>query len=252
MVWAHNVKEILVVKVGTSTLLSTHEAPSKSFDHIAASICELTGEYRIVLVTSGAIGFGVVQLGLNERPHEASRLQALSMIGQVGLLHRWREAFEGITIGQVLLTQHDMVTASTRESFCASVEELWAYGAVPIVNENDATSNEEITFGDNDQLAAEVAAALGAKRLVLLTDQDGIQAGFGTTSQRRLDVVSINEVDAHILPVKSALGKGGASSKVLAARRALSAGVEVVVAHAATERSLQAALAGQAGTKIVQ
>ena len=245
-------RDILVVKVGTSTLLGTHEAPSTSFDHIAASICELMHEYRIVLVTSGAIGFGVVQVGLHERPTEVSKLQALSMIGQVGLLRRWREAFEGVTIGQVLLTRHDMAEASTRESFCASVEQLWGYDAIPIVNENDAVSNEEISFGDNDQLAAEVAAVLGATRLVLLTDQDGIQAAFGTASQRRLEVVSINDVDAHILPVKSSLGKGGASSKVLAARRALEAGVEVFVAHAATERSLQAALAGQAGTKIIQ
>ena len=245
-------KDVLVVKVGTSTLLGTHEAPSKSFDYIAASIRELMHDHHVVLVTSGAIGFGVVQLGLNMRPQDISQLQALSMIGQVGLLRRWREAFGGMTIGQVLLTRHDMAAASTRESFCASVMQLWEYDAVPIVNENDAVSHEEISFGDNDQLAAEVAVVLGAKRLVLLTDQDGIQAAFGTAKQRRLEVASIHEVESHIMPVKSSLGKGGASSKILAARRAVESGVEVYVAHAATERSLQAALTGQAGTKIVQ
>ncbi len=245
-------KNVLVVKVGTSTLLGTQELPSQSFDYIAASVRELADTYRVILVTSGAIGFGVVQMQLDMRPSDVSQLQALSMIGQVGLLRRWREAFGGVTVGQVLVTRHDLTTPAPRASFCRSVEQLWEYGAVPIVNENDAISNEEITFGDNDQLAAEVAVALGAKHLVLLTDQDGIQAGFGTVAQRRLEVVSIDEVDGHIMPTKSALGKGGASSKVLAARSALTAGVEVFVAHAATERSIQEALSGQSGTNIIQ
>lgn len=245
-------RDTLVVKVGTSMLLGTHEEPSKSFDYIAASIRELMQDYRIVLVTSGAIGFGAVQLGLGARPANIGKLQALSMIGQVGLLNRWREAFGDVSIGQVLVTRQEMTARTMRESVRASIEQLWEYGAVPIVNENDAISNEEITFGDNDQLAAEVAVVLEAKRLVLLTDQDGIQAEFGMASQRRLEVVSIDEMNNHILPIKSVHGKGGASSKVLAARRAITAGTEVFVAHAATERALQMALSGQAGTKIIQ
>lgn len=245
-------KDILIVKVGTSTLLGTHESPSRSFDYIAASIRELMDDYRIILVTSGAIGFGVVQMGLAERPTDVGQLQALSMIGQVGLLRRWREAFAGETVGQVLVTRHDLMVTVSRENFCRSVARLWEYGAIPILNENDAVSNDEITFGDNDQLAAEVAVVLGARRLVLLTDQDGIQAGFGTPEQRRLARVSLDELTEHIAPTKSTLGKGGASSKVLAARKALRADVEVFVAHAQTERSLQAVLAGHSGTNIIQ
>lgn len=245
-------KDILVVKVGTSTLLSGEEAPSKAFDHIATSIRALSTRYSVILVTSGAIGFGVTQLGLAERPTDVSKLQALSMIGQVGLLRRWREAFDGMTIGQVLVTTRDLEENDTTNLFHDSVREVWAYGALPIVNENDAVSTEEISFGDNDKLAAEVARVLSAKRLVLLTDQDGIQAEFGTPAQRRLEVVHIDEVDRHIRPTKSVLGKGGASSKVQAARIALRAGVEVFVAHAASEQSLESVLSGLSGTKIIQ
>lgn len=245
-------KPVLVVKVGTSTLLDREEAPSGAFEYVAFSIMALSTEYDIVLVTSGAIGFGVTQLRLGERPTGLSELQALSMIGQVGLLRRWRESFDGVTIGQVLVTTRDLEQRATTNLFRESVQAVWRYGAVPIVNENDAISTEEISFGDNDRLAAEVARVLGAERLVLLTDQDGIQAEFGTDAQRRLDTVSIDEIDVHIHPTKSVLGKGGASSKVAAARVALEAGVDVFVAHAGNERALEHALSGVAGTKIVQ
>ncbi len=245
-------KPILVVKVGTSTLLGTHEQPSQAFDYVAESIIALRRQYDIVLVTSGAIGFGVRQVDLAERPAEVHHLQALSMIGQVGLLRRWREAFEGVTVGQVLVTRQDLERARTAGLFRDSVRSVWEYGALPIVNENDAVSTEEISFGDNDRLAAEVAVALGAQKLVMLTDQDGIRAEFGTDAERRLERVRIDEVGGYIKATKSTMGTGGAGSKVQAARIALDAEVEVYIAHAAHPGSLQAALSGNAGTNIVQ
>lgn len=243
---------ILIIKVGTSTLLGKVEIPSKTFDHVATSINDLCTKYRIVLVTSGAIGFGVVQTKLTVRPTDVRKLQALSMIGQVGLLRRWREAFGDKTIGQVLVTRRDLFDHDATVAFCESIAQIWQYGAVPVVNENDAVSNEEITFGDNDQLAAEIAVALGAERLVLLSDQDGIQSDFGTELQSRLEVVSLSHIDQHILPTKSAFGSGGASSKAIAAGRALECGIEVFVANAASVRAIETAISGQSGTKIVQ
>ena len=245
-------KPVLIVKVGTSTLLGTHEQPSATFDYVAESIVKLRETYSVVLVTSGAIGFGVRQTGLLARPTEVHHLQALSMIGQVGLLRRWREAFEGITVGQVLVTRQDLEHAVTAGLFCESIHAVWDYAALPIVNENDAVSTEEISFGDNDRLAAEVAAALGAEKLVILTDQEGILEAFGTPQQRRLETVAVDAVDGHIHPSRSAFGKGGASSKVEAARVALTAGVEVFVAHAATPHSVEDVLSGKNGTKIIQ
>ncbi len=243
---------ILVVKVGTSTLLNRDEEPSTTFNAIADSINKLNDNYRIVLVTSGAIGFGVQHMQLNERPTEVSELQALSMIGQVGLLRRWREAFVDRVIGQVLVTRHDLEAQATSTHFRDSVQAVWQYGAVPIVNENDAVSTEEISFGDNDRLAAEVAVALGADKLVLLTDQDGIQEHFGTKQQRRIDTIRVEDVDAHVKPTESHVSKGGASSKVQAARVALAAGIDTYVAHAARRGSLESAIAGKTGTKLVK
>lgn len=245
-------KQIIVVKVGTSTLLGTHEQPSTTFEYVAESIRELQKQYDVLLVTSGAIGFGVRQLSLSTRPNEIHQLQALSMIGQVGLLRRWREAFEGITVGQVLVTRQDLERATTAGLFRESVRSVWQYGALPIVNENDAVSTEEISFGDNDRLAAEVAAALGAEKLIMLTDQDGIQGAFGTDDQRRLESVRIDEVDTHIHATKSVFGTGGASSKVQAARIALAANTEVYIAHAGHRGSTESVLSGKSGTKIVQ
>lgn len=245
-------KETLVIKVGTSTLLSRDEIPSMSFRYIADSIRGLSDRYNIVLVTSGAIGFGVTRLGLDSRPTDLAKLQALSMIGQVGLLKSWREALEGISIGQVLVTRRDLERESTAGLFCDSVKALWSFGALPIVNENDAISNDEISFGDNDQLASEVAVVMRASKLVFLTDQDGIQANYGTSEQHRLEVVSIVEASRHLMPTKSSLGKGGASSKVQSARIALAEGIEVYVAQASDEHSVEDALAGKVGTKVVQ
>lgn len=242
----------LVIKVGTSTLLGTDEMPSTTFDHVATSIKHLRETYDIVLVTSGAIGFGVRQTGISERPHDLHELQALSMIGQVGLLRRWREAFGDLTVGQVLVTRQDLERNITAGIFRQSVAALWKYGAIPIVNENDAVSSEEISFGDNDRLAAEVAVAIDASRLVMLTDQDGVQAAFGTADQKRLEVVHINEIGNHIQIVRSHHGKGGAASKVQAARIALGAGIQVNIAHASTANAIEDALSGKVGTRVVQ
>lgn len=245
-------KPILVVKVGTSTLLGNDEQPSRTFEYVAKSIQILRARYNVVLVSSGAIGFGVRQLRLETRPIELHHLQALSMIGQVGLLRKWREAFGDTTIGQVLVTRQDLERATTAGLFRESVASVWGYEALPIVNENDAVSTEEISFGDNDRLAAEVAVALGAEKLVLLTDQDGIRAEFGTAAEHRLETVRIGEVDTHILATKSTMGKGGASSKVQAAHIALEGQVQVYIAHAAQTSSIEHVLSGKSGTNVVQ
>ena len=243
---------ILVIKVGTSTLLDRYEKPSRTFDHVAASIAVLKERYRILLVTSGAIGFGVTRLGLDERPADVDQLQALSMIGQVGLLKRWREACIGMTIGQVLVTRRDLERDSTATALRRSVEAVWRYGALPIMNENDAVSHEEISFGDNDQLAAEAATVLEARALVFLTDQDGIRANFGTDAEKRLVTVSVDAARQHVKPAASTVSRGGALSKLQAARIALAVGTDVYVAHAAKAASIEDTLSGKAGTKLVE
>lgn len=243
---------VLVVKVGTSTLLDAYDRPVSTFDVVAQSIRELTNRYRIVLITSGAIGFGVQHLGIKERPNDVSQLQALSMLGQVGLMERWNAAFGEQAVGQVLLTRHDLKEADESALLVDGIKAMWRYGALPVVNENDAVSSDEISFGDNDRLAAEVAVRLQAEALVLLTDQDGIQADFGTDTQRRIVQATIEQAAGHITADTSGAGTGGASSKLEAARIALAGEVHTYIAHAAHHAAIQRAIAGAAGTKIVQ
>lgn len=243
---------ILVIKVGTNALLSERETPRVMFDRVAESISRLTDRYRIVLVTSGAIGFGVRTLHLASRPDDISQLQALAMIGQAGLLDRWREAFGDRTIGQVLITRHDLADHDAARTLMRSVEAVWSYGGIPVVNENDAVSYEEISFGDNDRLAAEIVAAIGASYLVLLTDQDGIQAEFGTARQRRIDVVNVNDMERHIAPAVSQLGKGGFMSKAIAAGLALNADADVYIGQLSAGHGIADIISGKSGTRIVQ
>lgn len=246
-------KQILVVKVGTDSLLTADDTPEANvFEYIAQDIAILSDSYRVVLVTSGAIGFGVRQMDLVQRPEDIERLQALSMMGQVGLLRRWREAFEPITIGQVLVTRRDLAEHDTNDLFVRSVSALWEYGAMPIVNENDAVSCEEISFGDNDRLSAIVARSLGASKLIYLTNQDGLQKDFGTSSQSRIKSGRIDEIQQHLLPGKSSMGRGGAASKLTSASLALRGGIEVWVGDARVRDPISATLSGEKGTYLVE
>lgn len=243
---------IIVIKVGTHVLLGMHEEPGAAFGYLAHNIQSLMERYRIVLVTSGAIGFGVRALALDDRPANVDQLQALAMVGQAGLLRKWREAFDATMIGQVLVTRRDLADSEATQALHRSIEAVWAYGAIPIVNENDAISHEEISFGDNDQLAAEIAAAFGASSLVLVTDQDGIQSGFGTPTQARIATINLADAEGYVVPSRSALGKGGLLSKVLAASVALAREVDVYIGRVVDTHSIDDILTGKTGTKIVQ
>ena len=167
-------KPRLVVKVGTSTLLEGHEVPTSTFEVIAKSLKAVGDQFDIVLVTSGATGFGVRLMGLHERPQEIDKLQALASIGQIGLMERWRQAMDSQVIGQVLVTARELGNQKDTHLLNATFEAMWQMGVLPIVNENDAITNEEFTFGDNDKLSALVAVAISAQHLILLTDQDGL------------------------------------------------------------------------------
>ena len=245
-------KERIVIKVGTSTLLGAHEQPSRTFERVARSVEVLSRDYDVILVTSGAIGFGVRQLGLEIRPKEVATLQALASLGQVGLMEKWNQAMGDRPVGQVLLTARELAQSESVNALHATFQAMWQQGVVPIVNENDAITSDEITFGDNDKLAALVAGACNASALVLLTDQDGVQQDFGTPQQTRLDCVSLTDARTHAKAGGSEHSRGGIESKLLAASIALEQGCDVYIGHAATAGAAEAALAGKTGTKIIQ
>jgi glutamate 5-kinase len=236
----------VVVKIGSRTLASDPNACAG----LARSIAAAQREHRsIVLVSSGAIALGTTRLHMRARPREMAKLQAAAAAGQTALMRMYEEAFGalGIPVAQVLLTHADLADRTRSNNARAALGALLEAGAVPILNENDSVSVEEIKFGDNDQLAALVTPLVDATLLVLLSDVDGLLDASG----RRIPV--IQDVVTEALPhVRRAAhpeaargpGTGGMASKVEAARRAALAGADVVVADARTHGIVDAILRG--------
>jgi len=222
-----------VVKIGSKSL--TADAFARLAEDVAAFRGQRVGRgggRSVVLVSSGAIHHGVQKLGLKSRPKDMAWLQACAAAGQSILMQRYEEAFDkvGIPVAQVLLTHADLADRTRTNNARAALAALLEAGCVPIINENDAVSVEEIKFGDNDQLASMVTPLVDADLLLLLSDVEGLLDGEG----RRVPIV--RSVVREALPLAGAstsgVGTGGMSSKVEAARRATLAGAHVVIAHA--------------------
>jgi glutamate 5-kinase len=232
----------VVVKIGSRTLATDPTI----YGRIARGIAAAQKEKRlVVLVTSGAIALGTVRLGMRERPREMAKLQAAAAAGQTALMRAYEEAFGklGIPVGQVLLTHADLADRARSNNARAALGALLEAGAVPILNENDSVSVEEIKFGDNDQLAALVAPLIDADLVVLLSDVEGLLDASGA----RISIVRDTVVDAlpHVRhEAKKGPGTGGMASKVEAARRATLVGADAVVADARSDAVLESILRG--------
>ncbi|SKC67256.1 glutamate 5-kinase [Krasilnikoviella flava] len=239
----------VVVKIGSSSLTGPDGrldlgALRALVDVLAARV---TGGGQVVLVSSGAIAAGIGPLGLNARPRDVATMQAAAMLGQGQLVARYTEAFaaHGLQIGQVLLTAEDTVRRSRYRNAQRSLERLLALGVVPVVNENDAVTTDELTFGDNDRLAALVSHLVRADAMVLLTDVDGLHdAPPSRAGARRIphvaDLADLEGVE--VTARGSAVGTGGMVTKLESARIATGAGVPVVLTSA---RNVATALAGE-------
>ncbi|COV16572.1 glutamate 5-kinase [Mycobacterium tuberculosis] len=192
----------------------------------------------VVIVSSGAIAAGIEPLGLSRRPKDLATKQAAASVGQVALVNSWSAAFAryGRTVGQVLLTAHDISMRVQHTNAQRTLDRLRALHAVAIVNENDTVATNEIRFGDNDRLSALVAHLVGADALVLLSDIDGL---YDCDPRKTADATFIPEVsgpadlDGVVAGRSSHLGTGGMASKVSAALLAADAGVPVLLAPAA-------------------
>jgi len=203
--------------------------------------------WDVIWVTSGAIAMGSAVGGAmklkgarKSRPDaggEMSQRQALSAIGQPLLMARYLGALGrlGMSGAQILLSSADLEHAGRRKLFAQTVRELLAAGVLPILNENDAVATEEIRFGDNDQLSARVAVALGARRLVMIGEAPGVLSADGQWVQKvdRVTPAMIARSDS-----ASTLGTGGMRSKLIAARLAIRAGIETWVVPTGESRSL--------------
>jgi glutamate 5-kinase len=215
----------VVVKLGSS--LVTDGAGRIRRSVLAARAADVAALAEpVCIVSSGAIALGLPLLGMAQRPRSTPQLQAASAAGQVRLQLAWEAAFRkhGLRVAQVLLSAGDLAERATYLNVRNALNALLKLGAVPVVNENDATATDEITFGDNDALAAQVAVLLGARLLVLLTEVDGVYSASAEL------LTSGDAVDDASLGPGGALGRGGMTSKVSAARLAAAAGIPTVIA----------------------
>jgi glutamate 5-kinase len=228
----------LVVKVGTSSL--TTEAGYLRRELVAALAAQVAEVRRagvdVVWVASGAIALGLARLGLR-RPQEPDVLQAASAVGQVELAAGLVGALEasGVSAGQILLTSDALADRRSYLHARATLRALFRLGVVPVVNENDAIASDEIRFGDNDRLAALVAHLIGAERLLLLTDTEGVYLRDPRTDPQAQLVAELTEEVAAGLELGGAgteRGSGGMSSKVQAAEIAARSGADCLIAQA--------------------
>ncbi|MHB8606253.1 MAG: glutamate 5-kinase [Thermoplasmatota archaeon] len=243
----------VVVKIGTNALCGALDRPDPAFmDAIADEIVALRANgHEFIVVSSGAIGAGRAVLGFKEKVRDVKLRQACAAVGQSHLMREWDRAFarHGVPVAQLLLTYH---TFSSRESFLHlkdATEALLGLGVVPIVNENDTVSIEEIdaSFGDNDRLSALVASKADADHLVILSDVAGLfTRPPGEPGATR--VPEVHGVTPEILRMAgaktSSKGRGGMASKLEAVKLANAAGIPVTLARGREPRVVARALAG--------
>ncbi len=228
----------LVVKVGSNVLTEDHGLNLKAIRSISRQICRLIDSgLEVILISSGAMASGVKKVGLDKRPDEIPKRQAIAAVGQAGLIMEYEKAFARYhkKVAQILLTGDDLNNRirylNARNTLCM----LLSWQVVPIINENDTVMIEEIQFGDNDNLAAMITLLMDADILVNLTDIDGLY----TKNPRKYP-------DAELIPLVSTirenivkvagdipgpLGTGGMLSKINAARKVTASGIPMVIAN---------------------
>ena len=248
----------VIVKLGSSTVADRRGRLRRGLIAArSAEIAALVGEgQRVVVVSSGAIACGQSVLGMKERPQQIAALQAASAVGQGKLFDAYAECLRrcGLTAAQILLASADFAQRLSYVNARATLRRLLGWGVVPIVNENDTTATDEIRFGDNDVLAAQVAIMLRADMLLLLTDRDGL---FSSDPERDPAARLIARVqaadDLRGLDVRerSRRGAGGMRGKVAAALMAAAADVRTVIGNGGRDGVITAAAHGVAvGTMV--
>jgi glutamate 5-kinase len=240
----------LVVKLGTHLLSDRDGRLDAAYvSSVARQVAELRAQRKaITIVSSGAIGAGLRELNLAKRPTDLAKLQAVAAVGQRRLMDVWADAFEPLKlpVAQILLTREDVDDRTRFLNARNTIHAAHELGAIPIVNENDTVSTDElvkISFGDNDLLAAMVASALRADLLILLSVVDGI----GDSSGRPLRLVRrLGDAAGFVRPgEKTPLGKGGMNSKLEAARLVTTSGEAMIVADGRMPGILPRLLGGE-------
>jgi glutamate 5-kinase len=243
----------LVVKLGSSIVADDRgEVRREALAAICDQLAELHRAGRsLIVVTSGAIARGMGMMSIPLRPRAMDELQAASAVGQGRLYQVYDELLSarGVPTAQVLLTFFDISARTHYLNARQTLRKLLEWRVVPVINENDTTTTDEISFGNNDFLAAQVAILLGAELLLLLTDAEGVFTADPRAEPNALLVPEVTEFDElqglDIGHATSPLGSGGMRSKVVAAEMATAAGIPTVVAGGLAPGTILAAARGQ-------
>jgi glutamate 5-kinase len=248
----------LVVKIGSALLVGPGGLRRDWLAGLAADVAAARARGAdVVLVSSGSIALGRRVLKLPAGPLALEQSQAAASVGQIQLARAYEEVLapHGITTGQVLVTLEDTTDRRRYLNSRATMETLLGLGVVPIVNENDTVATDEIRFGDNDRLAAQIAVTVGADQLILLSDVDGFYSANPKedAGAQRFDLVQAitAEIEAMAGDAVSTLSKGGMKTKVMAAKTAVAGGCAMAIMEGSVLRPLTALANGAARTWFV-
>ncbi|SDN85047.1 glutamate 5-kinase [Lutimaribacter pacificus] len=239
----------IVIKIGSALLVdrATGDLRADWLRALAQDVARIKARGTdVVLVSSGSIALGRGVLGLNARDLPLEQSQAAAAVGQIRLARAYEEALapHGLTTAQVLVTLEDSANRRRYLNSRATMETLLSLGVVPIVNENDTVATDEIRYGDNDRLAAQVAVTVEADQLILLSDVDGFYSANPQTdpAARRYDVIDAitPEIEAMAGEGVSGLSKGGMVTKLMAARMATAAGCAMAITEGSVMHPLSA------------
>lgn len=242
----------IVIKIGSSTLVSPEGEPRRAWLHgLATDIAGLKARgAEVIVVSSGAIALGRRRLKLNPGALRLEEAQAAASVGQIALAEAWTEALaaSGLTAAQILLTLDDTEERRRYLNARATIATLLGLHAVPVINENDTVATAEIRFGDNDRLAARVAAMIGADALVLLSDIDGLYTDNPVKNAGATFLPEIAEITPEIEAMAgrpgSDMGSGGMVTKLMAAKIATAAGCHMAIALGQIDNPLARLAAG--------
>lgn len=242
----------IVVKIGSSLLTANGQGLDLgAISHWAKQIADLhNAGHEIILVSSGAVAEGMVRMKLANRPTDLPSLQACAAIGQMGLIQTWSSVLENhaIQTAQVLLTHDDLADRRRYLNSCDALQNLIDWKVIPVINENDTVSTDEIRFGDNDTLAAMVAGQVHADLLIILTDQQGM---FDSDPRSNPDAKlfhTVRALDERLFDMAGGggkFGRGGMLTKVRAARLAAKSGCPTLIASGESDQVLARLMSGE-------
>lgn len=247
-------KKRIVIKIGSSTI--THEETNSlnlvKLEKLVRILTDLRNKGKeVVLVSSGAIAVGQTTIGLKKRPEEIAIRQACAAVGQARLMMVYQKLFAEYNQvpAQILMTKYTMINDISRKNAQNTFRELLGLGVIPIVNENDTVTTDEVEFGDNDTLSAIVAALIGADMLLLMSDIDGLYTDDPNQNPEARFIRYVDEINDDMEQMAkgsgSAVGTGGMSTKLSAARIAVDAGADMVIANGADILNIMRVLNGK-------